>query len=77
MGGESRPICSAIDKLDKAPWEEVRQEMVVEKGLPESVADRIGEFVVLKGKPWDVLKTLQAEGHPLNQNPDGKVGMMY
>lgn len=29
-----RPICSAIDKLDKEPWEAVRAEMVKEKGLP-------------------------------------------
>ena len=27
-----RPICSAVDKLDKSPWTEVRQEMVDEKG---------------------------------------------
>lgn len=28
-----RPICSAIDKLDKEPWPEVRREMVEDKGL--------------------------------------------
>ena len=27
-----RAICSAIDKLDKAEWSEVRQEMVEDKG---------------------------------------------
>lgn len=47
--------------------------MVAEKGLPGPVADRIGEFVVLKGGPREVLQTLQAPGHPLNENPDGKV----
>ena len=35
------PICSAIDKLDKEPWDRVRQEMINDKGLPEVVADRI------------------------------------
>lgn len=28
-----RSICSAIDKMDKQPWEQVRKEMVEEKGL--------------------------------------------
>ena len=28
-----RPICSAVDKLDKTPWELVKKEMVEEKGL--------------------------------------------
>ncbi len=31
------PICSAIDKLDKEPWEVVRAEMVEQKGLPAEV----------------------------------------
>jgi hypothetical protein len=43
-----RAICSAIDKLDKEPWEVVRAEMVEEKGLAPEVADKIGEFVVFK-----------------------------
>jgi len=44
-----RTISSAVDKLDKAPWEEVRKEMVELKGLPAEVADKIGTFVVCKG----------------------------
>lgn len=44
-----RAICSAVDKLDKSPWSEVRNEMVGEKGLPEDVADRIGTYVQMKG----------------------------
>ncbi|KAG0723290.1 Histidine--tRNA ligase, cytoplasmic [Chionoecetes opilio] len=39
-----RPICSAVDKLDKSPWEDVRKEMVDEKGLDEEVADKIGNY---------------------------------
>uniref|UniRef100_A0A023FZT0 histidine--tRNA ligase n=1 Tax=Amblyomma parvum TaxID=251391 RepID=A0A023FZT0_AMBPA len=44
-----KTICSAVDKLDKLPWEDVRKEMVLEKGLAEQVADRISQFVVRKG----------------------------
>jgi len=44
-----RTICSAVDKLDKSPWEEVRKEMVEEKGLEPAAADRIGEYVCLSG----------------------------
>jgi len=44
-----RTICSSVDKLDKSPWEEVRAEMVNEKGLDPAAADRIGEFVQLSG----------------------------
>jgi histidyl-tRNA synthetase len=44
-----RSISSAVDKLDKLPWEQVKQEMVETKGLDEDVADRIREYVQLKG----------------------------
>ncbi|XP_022234239.2 histidine--tRNA ligase, cytoplasmic isoform X3 [Drosophila obscura] len=44
-----RGICSAVDKLDKSPWADVRKEMVTEKGLDEATADRIGEYVRLSG----------------------------
>ncbi|NWX17756.1 SYHC protein, partial [Aegotheles bennettii] len=44
-----RTICSSVDKLDKMPWEEVRSEMVGEKGLSPEAADRIGEYVQLHG----------------------------
>jgi histidyl-tRNA synthetase len=56
-----RTICSAVDKLDKEPWGEVRREMVEDKGLTGDVADRIGEFVVLKGKPWEMYNSLMKE----------------
>ena len=57
-----RTISSAVDKLDKSPWEEVRREMVEEKGLQEEVADRIWGFVQRKGGR-DVLKYLQGDDH--------------
>ncbi|KAK6332821.1 Cytoplasmic and mitochondrial histidine tRNA synthetase [Orbilia brochopaga] len=44
-----RPISSAVDKLDKSPWEEVRKEMTEQKGLDPDVADKIGAFVLKKG----------------------------
>ncbi|KAH9425938.1 hypothetical protein DERP_014508 [Dermatophagoides pteronyssinus] len=44
-----RTICSSVDKLDKNTWEEVKEEMIKEKGLSEMVADRIGEFVKMNG----------------------------
>ncbi|KAG6820031.1 hypothetical protein H0H93_006266 [Arthromyces matolae] len=46
-----RAISSAVDKLDKLPWQEVKKEMTEEKGLDGAVADRIGEYVKLKGGP--------------------------
>ncbi|GAV07018.1 hypothetical protein RvY_16912-2 [Ramazzottius varieornatus] len=45
-----RAICSSIDKLDKTPWQEVRNEMVNEKHLDPAVADRIQNYVVLKSQ---------------------------
>ena len=56
-----RPICSAIDKLDKEPWADVREEMVTEKGLPAGVADRIGEMVQLRGEPMALHAKLTSE----------------
>uniref|UniRef100_W5LHJ1 histidine--tRNA ligase n=1 Tax=Astyanax mexicanus TaxID=7994 RepID=W5LHJ1_ASTMX len=44
-----RTICSTVDKLDKMPWEEVKNEMVKEKGLSEEAADQIGEYVSMQG----------------------------
>uniref|UniRef100_A0A4W4FXV1 histidine--tRNA ligase n=1 Tax=Electrophorus electricus TaxID=8005 RepID=A0A4W4FXV1_ELEEL len=44
-----RTICSTVDKLDKASWEDVKNEMVKEKGLSEGVADQIGEYVSMQG----------------------------
>jgi histidyl-tRNA synthetase len=54
-----RPISSAVDKLDKMPWEEVKKEML-EKGLQEEVADTIGIYVKYKGA-HDVLELLKAD----------------
>ena len=45
----------------QSSWEEVRTEMVNEKGLSPSVADRIGEYVRLNGKMDLVERLLQDE----------------
>ncbi|KAF3769117.1 hypothetical protein M406DRAFT_63073 [Cryphonectria parasitica EP155] len=68
-----RSISSAVDKLDKMPWADVKKEMVSEKGLPEEVADRIGEWVVLKGGK-DLLEKLQKD-ESLAANESMKQGM--
>ncbi|XP_073996666.1 histidine--tRNA ligase isoform X2 [Rhodnius prolixus] len=44
-----RAICSAVDKLDKLPWEDVKNEMMSEKGLDEEVAEKIGSYVRQSG----------------------------
>jgi histidyl-tRNA synthetase len=68
-----RTISSAVDKLDKLPWADVRKEMTEEKGLAEEVADKIGEYVVLKGQK-DLLIKLQ-EDEKLTANASMKEGM--
>ena len=35
-----RTICSAVDKLDKESWENVKKEMVIDKGLSEEAGGR-------------------------------------
>lgn len=54
-----RPICSAVDKLDKMPWDAVKREMVEEKGLDPECADRIGKYVQRSGKAELVEELLQ------------------
>jgi histidyl-tRNA synthetase len=53
-----RTISSAVDKLDKLPWAQVKMEME-EKGLTSEVADKIGEYVKLNGgrEILDILKS--------------------
>ncbi|CAF4459688.1 unnamed protein product, partial [Adineta steineri] len=40
-----RSLSSTIDKLDKIPWDVVRNEMINEKGLSPETADRIWGYV--------------------------------
>lgn len=68
-----RTICSSVDKLDKTPWEEVKNEMVKEKGLGEDIADKIYEYVQLKGGAELVDTLLQDE--KLTSNKLAKQGV--
>ncbi|EPS40584.1 hypothetical protein H072_5569 [Dactylellina haptotyla CBS 200.50] len=68
-----RPISSAVDKLDKSPWEEVRKEMTEQKGLDPAVADKIGEFVLKKGGR-DLLEELE-KSEALASNETIKKGL--
>ena len=67
-----RSICSAVDKLDKSPWEEVRKEMVDEKGLDAAAADRIGEYVRMSGGLELVDKLLETD---LGKSKTAKQGL--
>ncbi|KAF1741989.1 hypothetical protein MXB_3280 [Myxobolus squamalis] len=51
-----RSISSSIDKLDKIPWESVRDEMIIEKGLSEHVVDKIEKFINMSGMQSVALK---------------------
>ncbi|KAJ7842254.1 hypothetical protein B0H14DRAFT_2512003 [Mycena olivaceomarginata] len=68
-----RPISSAVDKLDKLPWAEVKKEMTAEKGLDEAAADKIGEYVKHKGGP-SLLEQLTAD-ETLMANANAKQGI--
>mmetsp|Transcript_11227 Transcript_11227/g.16990 ORF Transcript_11227/g.16990 Transcript_11227/m.16990 type:complete len:505 (-) Transcript_11227:54-1568(-) len=56
-----RPICSAVDKLDKLPWEEVKKEMVEVKGLSEEAADKLSKYVLRKNDPFTLYEELTAD----------------
>jgi histidyl-tRNA synthetase len=68
-----RPISSAVDKLDKMPWADVRKEMVDDKGLDGEVADRIEKYVMNKGSR-ELLDTLLKD-ETLNANVTAKAGL--
>ena len=68
-----RTISSAVDKLDKLPWADVRREMVSEKGLDEVVADKIGEYVKHKGGS-ELIDLLKADD-VFMANEDAKQGV--
>ena len=70
-----RTICSAIDKLDKEPWEVVKAEMTEEKGLSNEVADKIGEFVVLRGAPMELLEKLSLSDHAFAEHSASKAAL--
>jgi histidyl-tRNA synthetase len=68
-----RSISSAVDKLDKLPWSEVKKEMTEEKGLDSTSADKIGEYVKHKGGR-QLLDQLLADA-TLTANTKAKQGL--
>lgn len=68
-----RPISSAVDKMDKLPWSEVKKEMVEEKGLAPEAADKIGEYVKHKGGR-DLLEMLLKD-EVLTANANAAAGL--
>lgn len=68
-----RTISSAVDKLDKLQWEEVRKEMTEEKGLDGEIADKIWSYVQKKGGR-DVLEFLQSDAS-MTSNASMQKGM--
>lgn len=69
-----RSICSAVDKLDKASWEDVKKEMIGEKGLAEDVADRIGAYVQRRGNMSEIIEAL-ASDRDLDANKELQAGI--
>lgn len=56
-----KAICATIDKLDKEKWEDVRLELIEQRGLEERVADKVGTFVNHKGKIDDMVGLFERE----------------
>ncbi|XP_075458082.1 histidine--tRNA ligase, cytoplasmic-like isoform X1 [Ascaphus truei] len=44
-----RTACSSIDKLDKIPWDNIRNEMIEEKDFKPETVDQIGAYIRLNG----------------------------
>ncbi|XP_043377460.1 histidine--tRNA ligase, cytoplasmic isoform X2 [Chelonia mydas] len=65
--------CSTVDKLNKATWEDVKSEMVGEKGLSPKAVDRIGEYVQLHGGLGLIEQLLQDP--KLSQNKLAREGL--
>ncbi|KAK7370018.1 hypothetical protein VNO80_12068 [Phaseolus coccineus] len=63
-----RTICSSIDKLDKQSFQQIKKEMVEEKGLTAETADRIETFVKEKGSPLALLSKFIHEGSDFSKN---------
>ena len=70
---KTRAISSSVDKLDKLPWETVKEEMEKEKGLDVGVCDLIGEYVKLNGGS-DLITKLLADPK-LSQNEKALNGL--
>ncbi|KAF8725891.1 hypothetical protein HU200_020458 [Digitaria exilis] len=70
-----RTVCSSIDKLDKQTFEQVKKELVDEKGISNETADEIGTLVKTRGPPLEVLLELRKEGSKFMQNEGSVVAL--
>uniref|UniRef100_A0A8C3XSY8 histidine--tRNA ligase n=1 Tax=Chelydra serpentina TaxID=8475 RepID=A0A8C3XSY8_CHESE len=66
--------CSTMDKLNKATWEDVKSEMVGEKGLSPEAVDRIGEYVQLHAGGLGLIEQL-LQDTKLSQNKLAREGL--
>lgn len=69
-----RAISSAVDKLDKCSWEEVRKEMIDEKGLEPDVADSVHQHISFKGRPTELLHSLKSN-EKFMSNENTRIGL--
>lgn len=67
-----RTACSSVDKLDKMKWDEVKQEMIKDKGLSVESVEMIGKWVLQKGKTELITALLDSE---LASDPQAKEGL--
>ncbi|VDK31839.1 unnamed protein product [Gongylonema pulchrum] len=44
-----KTVCSSIDKLDKVPWEDIRNELCSEKCVQPEMVDKLATFIRLRG----------------------------
>ncbi|KAD2393439.1 hypothetical protein E3N88_40416 [Mikania micrantha] len=63
-----RTVCSSIDKLDKQTFEQIKKELILEKGLDAETVEKIGSFVTLRGHPLKLLSELKKEGSQFLKN---------
>ncbi|KAI3705302.1 hypothetical protein L1987_75537 [Smallanthus sonchifolius] len=63
-----RTVCSSIDKLDKQTFEQIKKELIVEKGLDAETVEKIGSFVTLRGHPLKLLSELKKDGSEFLKN---------
>lgn len=62
-----KTVCSSIDKLDKEPWDAVKNEIIL-KGVSPEVTDNIGRLVQLSGESRTVIGILR---ETLAESPEG------
>ncbi|XP_013782212.1 histidine--tRNA ligase, cytoplasmic isoform X2 [Limulus polyphemus] len=68
-----RSVCSSVDKLGQCSWEEVKAEMIEEKGLSPKVAERIGIYIQRNGG-LDLIEEL-LNNEDLAGNGTGREGL--